>query len=103
MHAPHVRVEHRHARMPKATQHPPHTRRTEVLAGAIVDHHRVLGTEAPQVTIGSDAGTVVGELGETATLIDRGLYFEIRHRSDSLDPMLWLNTRQLQPPGHNPG
>lgn len=50
-----------------------------------------------------DAGTVVGELGETATLIDRGLYFEIRHRSDSLDPMLWLNTRQLQPPGHNPG
>ena len=50
-----------------------------------------------------DAGTVVGELGETATLIDKGMYFEIRHRSDSLDPMLWLNTRQLQPPGHNPG
>jgi len=48
-------------------------------------------------------GTVVGELGETATLIDKGMYFEIRHRSDSLDPRLWLDTRRLQSPGQNPG
>jgi len=50
-----------------------------------------------------NTGTVVGELGETATLIDKGLYFEIRHRSDSLDPMHWLDTRKLQTPGQNPG
>jgi septal ring factor EnvC (AmiA/AmiB activator) len=50
-----------------------------------------------------NAGTVVGELGDTATLIDKGMYFEIRHRSDSLDPMHWLDTRRLQPPGQNPG
>ncbi|MBB5346720.1 peptidoglycan DD-metalloendopeptidase family protein [Desulfoprunum benzoelyticum] len=50
-----------------------------------------------------NAGTVIGELGETATLIDKGMYFEIRHRSDSLDPMLWLDTRRLQSPGRNPG
>ncbi|KAB2890557.1 MAG: peptidoglycan DD-metalloendopeptidase family protein [Desulfobulbaceae bacterium] len=41
-------------------------------------------------------GAIVGELGETATLIDKGMYFEIRHRSESLDPMQWLDTSTLQ-------
>ena len=41
-------------------------------------------------------GAIIGELGETATLIDKGMYFEIRHRSESLDPMQWLHTGSLQ-------
>jgi septal ring factor EnvC (AmiA/AmiB activator) len=42
------------------------------------------------------AGTVIAEMGETATLMEKGMYFEIRHGSESLDPMLWLDTRELQ-------
>jgi septal ring factor EnvC (AmiA/AmiB activator) len=43
-----------------------------------------------------EAGTVIAEMGETATLMEKGMYFEIRHGSESLDPMLWLDTRELQ-------
>lgn len=32
----------------------------------------------------------IGIMGDTATLFDEGLYFEIRHGRDSLDPLLWL-------------
>jgi hypothetical protein len=28
--------------------------------------------------------------------MDKGMYFEIRHGSESLDPMLWLDTRGLE-------
>jgi murein hydrolase activator len=42
-----------------------------------------------------EAGSIIAEMGETATLMDKGMYFEIRHGSESLDPMLWLNTRGL--------
>ncbi len=34
-------------------------------------------------------------MGETATLFDEGLYFEIRHGRDSLDPLLWLAPNRL--------
>ncbi len=42
-----------------------------------------------------EAGSRIAEMGETATLMDKGMYFEIRHGSESLDPMLWLDTRGL--------
>jgi septal ring factor EnvC (AmiA/AmiB activator) len=37
----------------------------------------------------------IGIMGETATLFDEGLYFEIRHGRESLDPLLWLNRNRL--------
>ncbi len=37
----------------------------------------------------------IGIMGDTATLFDEGLYFEIRHGRDSLDPLLWLNADRL--------
>ncbi len=43
-----------------------------------------------QKDIPVETGTVLGETGGTATLVDEGVYFEIRHGSTSLDPMLWL-------------
>jgi septal ring factor EnvC (AmiA/AmiB activator) len=43
-----------------------------------------------------EAGSSIAEMGETATLMDKGMYFEIRHGSESLDPMLWLDTRGLE-------
>lgn len=37
----------------------------------------------------------IGVVGDTATLFDEGLYFEIRHGRQSLDPLLWLNPNRL--------
>jgi murein hydrolase activator len=37
----------------------------------------------------------IGIVGGTATLFDEGLYFEIRHGRQSLDPLLWLNPNRL--------
>lgn len=37
----------------------------------------------------------IGIMGDTATLFDEGLYFEIRHGRDSLDPLLWLKPDKL--------
>ena len=37
----------------------------------------------------------IGVVGDTATLFDEGLYFEIRHGHQSLDPLLWLNPNRL--------
>ena len=37
----------------------------------------------------------IGIVGDTATLFDEGLYFEIRHGRQSLDPLLWLNPNRL--------
>ena len=39
--------------------------------------------------------TPIGRMGATATLFDGGLYFEIRHGQQSLDPLLWLNPNRL--------
>lgn len=38
-----------------------------------------------------EAEDVIGISGGTATLFDEGLYFEIRHGKQSLDPLLWLD------------
>jgi murein DD-endopeptidase MepM/ murein hydrolase activator NlpD len=38
---------------------------------------------------------IIGIMGDTATLFDEGLYFEIRHGRESLDPLLWLNKNKL--------
>ena len=38
----------------------------------------------------------IGIMGDTATLFDEGLYFEIRHGRESLDPLLWLNPNRLR-------
>ncbi|CAG37284.1 murein hydrolase activator EnvC family protein [Desulfotalea psychrophila] len=35
-------------------------------------------------------GDIIGRAGDTATLIDAGLYFEIRHGKKSIDPLSWL-------------
>jgi len=35
-------------------------------------------------------GQVIGTTGDLATLFTRGLYFEIRHGADPLDPLKWL-------------
>ncbi len=40
-------------------------------------------------------GQSIGVMGDTATLFDEGLYFEIRHGSESQDPLLWLNPDKL--------
>lgn len=39
--------------------------------------------------------TVIGIMGSTATITDKGLYFEIRHRDTPLDPMIWLDHDNL--------
>lgn len=37
----------------------------------------------------------LGIMGDTATIFDDGLYFEIRHGKQSLDPLLWLDPNKL--------
>lgn len=38
----------------------------------------------------------IGIMGGTATLFDDGIYFEIRHNNQSLDPLAWLNPNRLR-------
>ena len=40
-------------------------------------------------------GEGIAIMGDTATLIDEGLYVEIRHGNTSLDPLQWLDTTKL--------
>ncbi len=40
-------------------------------------------------------GDIIAVMGDTATLIDDGLYLEIRHGKQALDPLKWLDTNQL--------
>lgn len=55
-----------------------------------------------KITVGNgenvQAGQFIGLLSDTATLIDEGLYFEIRHGKQSLDPLKWLEASKLQLP-----
>lgn len=37
----------------------------------------------------------IGIMGDTATLFDEGLYFEIRHGRESLNPLTWLNPNRI--------
>ncbi len=39
--------------------------------------------------------TEIGLMGDTATLMSEGLYIEIRHDSENLDPLLWLDISKL--------
>jgi len=41
------------------------------------------------------SGSVLGIMGNAATLFEGGLYLEIRHGKQPLDPLLWLNPNQL--------
>jgi len=45
----------------------------------------------------------IGIMGSTATILDKGLYFEIRFKDTSLDPLKWLNTDNLQIEKKQPG
>ncbi len=40
-------------------------------------------------------GDILGLMGDTATLIDEGLSIEIRHESESLDPLQWLDKNKF--------
>jgi murein hydrolase activator len=40
-------------------------------------------------------GDILAIMGDTATLIDEGLYLEIRHENESLDPLQWLTKDTL--------
>ncbi len=47
--------------------------------------------------------SLIGIMGDTAVLFDEGLYFEIRHGRESLDPLIWLNPNRLSAQhGHSP-
>ncbi len=41
------------------------------------------------------SGSYLGLLSETGTLLDEGLYFEIRHGKESQDPLQWIDTSKL--------
>ncbi len=41
------------------------------------------------------AGETIAIMGDTATLIDDGLYLEIRHGKESLNPLLWLDKKEV--------
>lgn len=43
-----------------------------------------------------EEGVEIGIMGDTATLMSEGLYFEIRKDSTPLDPIKWLDTSHLQ-------
>lgn len=43
-------------------------------------------------------GEDIAVMGETATLIEEGLYFEIRHDTETLDPLLWLDKNKISSP-----
>lgn len=40
-------------------------------------------------------GGIIGISGDSATVIDDGLYFEVRHGKKSLDPLFWLDPNLL--------
>lgn len=42
---------------------------------------------------------VLGIMGDTATIFDEGLYFEIRHGKQSLNPLLWLDPNRISTAG----
>ena len=52
---------------------------------------RLLAKKGDMVKEGSE----IGIMGDTATLMSEGLYFEIRHGSEFLDPLEWIDTSKL--------
>ena len=55
---------------------------------------KILKNEGDTVAAGED----IGITGETATLMEEGLYFEIRHDTATEDPLLWLDRKKLSLP-----
>jgi septal ring factor EnvC (AmiA/AmiB activator) len=55
-----------------------------------------LGTISAQKEQHIKSGDIIGQVSETAMLIDEGLYFEIRHRKKPQDPLQWLSKSDLQ-------
>ncbi len=55
---------------------------------------KLLKKEGATVVSGED----IGVTGETATLTEEGLYFEIRHDNITEDPLLWLDKNKLSLP-----
>jgi len=41
-------------------------------------------------------GDLIGLTGDTATLMDEGIYLEIRHGSTPLDPLQWIDSKGLR-------
>ncbi len=54
----------------------------------------ILKKEGDRVKTGED----IGITGETATLMEEGVYFEVRHGKDTEDPLLWLDKNKLSLP-----
>lgn len=50
----------------------------------LVEKGQKIGAEKP-----------IGIMGDTAILFDEGIYFEIRHGRQSMDPLVWLNPNRL--------
>ncbi len=46
-----------------------------------------------------ETGAEIGIMGDTATLMSEGLYFEIRNDATPLDPLAWLDTSKLKKAG----
>jgi septal ring factor EnvC (AmiA/AmiB activator) len=42
------------------------------------------------------SGDVIGTVGETGSLSGPGLYFEIRHAGQPVDPTTWLQSRDME-------
>ncbi len=83
---------------------------TVVLAGtmigygtmAIIDHggqyHSIIsGLDSIRIKKNDQvtAGQTLGIMGTNTTLLSQGLHFEIRHDSQPVDPLLWLDTSKL--------
>lgn len=39
---------------------------------------------------------IIGIMGSTATILDKGLYFEIRQNDEPVDPLEWLNKKKMR-------
>ncbi|MDH4317685.1 MAG: peptidoglycan DD-metalloendopeptidase family protein [Desulfobulbaceae bacterium] len=48
-------------------------------------------------------GEQIGSAGGIASLLEKGLYFEIRHGAEPLDPLLWLAPQSYEESGQSPG
>jgi septal ring factor EnvC (AmiA/AmiB activator) len=44
------------------------------------------------------AGDIIARTGTTGNMLTRGLHFEIRHRSQTLDPIQWIDKSQFATP-----
>jgi len=57
---------------------------------SLYGHLNAIGVRVNQSVKGGD---IVGEVGDTGSLIGPNLYFEVRERTDALNPLNWLQAR----------